>query len=137
MADTTHVKLTAAKTEAKTTLKEMRALLMGDISRLPVVDATGAPKYVVHDSSIHRYLAGGGKETDSLADLIAQLPDKAVFGPRRGFALAAPNDAIAVAKTKMEAVPTCLDIFVTTDGGEGQPLLGWISNVRLGKYLRP
>ena len=136
LEDTTHITLTEAKGEAQTKLSEMRALLSGQVSRLPVISVTGAPRYIVHGSTINRYLAEGGSENDSLADLVAKLGDKAAMGARCGFAIVGPKDSIERAKTRMESSPACQDIFVTADGGEQQPLVGWISNVRLAKYLK-
>lgn len=135
-AETALVKLAADKDESKTTLKEMRALLVGSISRLPVVDAAGAPRYIVHGSSIDRYLADGGKDDQTLADLLKKLAPNGEFGPRKGFALARPEETIAAAKARMDAVAGCQDILITADGSEKQPLRGWVSNVRLGKFLQ-
>lgn len=136
VAETTVVKLAADRGDEQVVLKDMRKLLSPEISRLPVLQASGAPKYIVHGSAIDRYLADGGKEDDTLAELIAKLGADGRFGARRGFALARPEDPIAQGKAKMEAISGCLDIFVTTDGTSEQPLVGWVSNVRLGKFLR-
>lgn len=135
-AETALVKLAADKDESKVTVQEMRAMLTGDISRLPVVDATGAPRYMVHGSSIDRFKADGGKDEQTLADLLKKMAPNGEFGPRKGFALAKPDDSIATAKARMDAVAGCQDIFVTADGSEKQPLRGWVSNVRLGKFLQ-
>ncbi len=42
---------------------------------------------------------------------------------------------IADAKKKLAQIPFCQDIFVTDKGTADEPLLGWVSNIRLGKYL--
>jgi hypothetical protein len=135
-SETTAVKLDAGGGDGQVVLKDMRKLLSPEISRIPVLQAGGAPKYIVHGSAIDRYLADGGKDDDTLAQLIDKLGADGRFGPRRGFALVRPDDSIAQGKAKMEAVAGCLDIFVTGDGTAEQPLVGWVSNVRLGKYLR-
>lgn len=134
---TTHVKLPAADGEAQILLKDLREQLVGDISRLPVVDPTLAPRYLIHGSSIDRYLASGGKDTDTLQALIAEFGKSGTsFGADRGFVLVSAKDSIAAAKAKLERVPSCQDIFVTQDGKPDQPLIGWVSNVRLSKYLQ-
>jgi hypothetical protein len=49
----------------------------------------------------------------------------------------AASDTIATAKARLDALPSCQDIFITQEGKGDQPLLGWVSNIRLGKYLQP
>lgn len=136
LSDITLQQLTAAQGEAQVTLKDLRAKLVGDVSRLPVIDANGCPLYLVHGSMIDRHLADGGKDSDTLAALLDKDDNRTAFGPRRGFVLAAEKDTLATAKIRMEAVQGCQDIFITVDGSEKRPLLGWISNTRLGKFLQ-
>lgn len=134
---TTHVKLPAADGEASLTVKDLRERLVGDVTRLPVVDPAMVPRYLIHGSSIDRYLAGGGKDTDTLAAFIADCAGKGTaFDAGHGFILAAANDTIAAAKTRLAQVPSCQDIFITETGKPDQPLVGWVSNVRLSKFLQ-
>jgi len=134
---TTHVSLPAAHGEAQVPLTDLRAKLLGDVSRLPVVDAASAPKYMIHGSMIDRYVSGGGKETDTLATFIAECAKTGTsFDADHGFVLVSAKDTIQAAKLKLERQTTCQDIFVTADGKPDQPLVGWVSNVRLGKFLQ-
>lgn len=57
------------------------------------------------------------------------------FGLNKGFIVMSEMSTIAAAKARMEQVPPC-PIFVTKAGTEGEPLSGWISNVRLSKFLQ-
>lgn len=134
---TTHVKLPDPLGEAQVPLKDLRDKLVGDISRLPIVNPDSAPKYMIHGSTIDRYLATGGKETDTLATFIAECGKTGTqFGTDHGFVLASAKDTIQAAKDKLDRQTSCQDIFITTDGKPDQPLIGWVSNVRLGKFLR-
>jgi hypothetical protein len=134
---TTHVKLPGAQGEAQVPLTDLRTKLVGDVSRLPVVDPSSVAKYMIHGSTIDRYLAGGGKETDTLAAFIAECAKNGTaFDAGRGFVLAAAKDTIQAAKEKLDRQTACQDIFITADGKPDQPLLGWVSNVRLGKFLQ-
>lgn len=134
---TTHVKLPVSMGEAQVALKDLRDRLVGDVSRLPVVDPEMVPKYLIHGSTIDRYLAGGGKVTDTLAAFIAECGKTGTeFGADRGFVLVSAKDTIMAAKAKLERQPSCQDIFITEDGKADQPLIGWVSNVRLSKYLQ-
>jgi len=132
-----HVALPTAEAEARMPLTDLRVKLVGDVSRLPVVDAARVPKYMIHGSTIDRYLAGGGKETDTLAAFIAACAKTGTaFDAGHGFVLASAKDTVQDAKSKLERQASCQDIFITADGKPDQPLIGWVSNVRLGKYLQ-
>jgi hypothetical protein len=135
-AQTTSIQFSATKGEADHTLAEVRALLKGDVSRLPVLDSAGKPLFLLHGSSVDRYLATPNPDTHTLKQLLDSGNCRTELGPNRGFVTVAEKDTLATAKSRMEAVPSCQDIFVTADGTNGQRLLGWITNVRLAKYLQ-
>ena len=52
-----------------------------------------------------------------------------------GFRCKIAKSTLADAKAKMEGSRTSQDIFITEKGNADEELLGWISNVRLAKYL--
>jgi hypothetical protein len=134
---TTHVTLPAPQGEAHVPLTDLRAKLVGNVSRLPVLDPASAPKHMIHGSTIDRYLAGGGKETDTLATFITECAKTGTtFDADHGFVLASAKDTIQAAKAKLDRQTSCQDIFITADGKPDQPLLGWVSNVRLSKFLQ-
>lgn len=135
-AETTKIKLATAQDESTLTLADLKAKMSATVSRLPIVDGAGAPLFIVHDSTIDKYKGAGHAETDTLKQMLDSGSYRADLGPRRGFVLAKPDDSIATAKTRMEAVTGCQDIFVTADGTEKAALVGWVSNVRLGKFLQ-
>lgn len=136
-AETEHVKIPAGRTDADVKVKDLRAKFSREITRLPVVQPNDSPKYMIHESSVDRFLSAGGKEEDTLEKFITdQKAAKFEFGTDKGFVVVAEAETVAGAKQKMEQTPYCLDIFVTKGGTDKEPLLGWISNVRLSKYLK-
>lgn len=107
-----------------------------NVNRVPVVDDKKRPKYMIHESSIAKYLNSGGTREDTLAKFLAGRKEHGLeFGVDRGFVVVAETATLAEAKRKMEGQPPCSDIFVTKRGGPDEPLTGWISNIRLSKSL--
>lgn len=136
LSTTTHFQIPAGKGDADIKLSELNSKFTGDISRLPIIDAQNKPKYLLHQSSVDKYLAGGGQLADTLADFITKQKTAQIeFGVDKGFVVVSEQIKLGEAKRKMEAVRSCQDIFITKSGSVDEPLLGWISNVRLAKYL--
>lgn len=108
----------------------------GLVSRLPILKIDGKPKYMIHQSRLDHYLVSGGKKEDTLEKFIGwQKSQGFSFGSNKGFVVVSEQISIAEAKLKMESLPSCQDIFVTREGSLKEPLTGWISNVRLAKFL--
>ncbi|HEY9151668.1 MAG TPA: hypothetical protein VIN60_02190 [Anaerolineales bacterium] len=119
-------------------LSELRAKFSDKVSRLPILDSKKAPKYMIHQSRIDNYLApdGGGTVDDTLDIFIAKQKEKHLeFGLNQGFVVVSDQTLVAEAKRKMESPESCQDIFVTKSGKADEPLIGWVSNLKLGQYL--
>ena len=117
---------------------DLQAKFTKTISRLPVVEAGNKPKYMIHQSRIVSHLNDGGNDQETLEVFLTkrkQAGDE--FGLDKGFILASENTTIDVVKQKLKDFPSCQDVFVTKDGKPDQSLVGWISNVRLAKFLEP
>ncbi|MEB3335091.1 MAG: hypothetical protein VKP70_08915 [Cyanobacteriota bacterium] len=137
ISDTTRYQLESADQATRLELKILREKFSDSTTRLPVIGPDFTPRFLIHASKIDKYLAEGGKETDTLQAFIDQMSnDNLAFDAGRGFVLVATTDTIATAKARLEASPSCQDIFITKDGKSDQPLLGWVSNIRLSKYLQ-
>ncbi len=140
LSETICFQIPDGKGDADIKLLELNSKFTSVITRLPIIDAKNKPKYLLHQSSIDKYVASlSGKLDDTLEAFIATYKTKQTeFGADRGFVVISEQTKIGEAKRKMEAAqatPPCQDIFVTKSGGVDEPLLGWISNVRLAKYL--
>ena len=137
--ETEHIQITKEQNEKNIKVSELRGKFNPErnITRLPIVTADRSPKYMIHESKVSQYLlAEGGQETDNLEDFIKKMKKKKVeFGINKGFVLVAENTTVAEAKRKLDEISSCQDIFVSKGGNPNEPLIGWISNTRLGKYL--
>lgn len=101
--------------------------------RLPVLNAEGKGKYVLHRSTIDAFVAPKKRPPDvdestlSLKDLLedSKLKDYIV----NSFLPLAPEATLADAKDLLDKNPQCLDILVTQDGTKNGTVAGWITNV--------
>ena len=111
-------------------LAEMAAKNKG--SRLPILDAGLAAKYIVHRSMLDQYLAQqstAGRPTQDLTfeDLFKDRQDLATMF-QTSFGAVPPDATLADAKLVMQQTPRCEDVFVTLNGGAGDPVIGWITD---------
>ena len=132
-SDMKFYRIPEGKTEADVTMQELKDNCENNkVTRLPIIDNAGKPKYMIHESLINKYLSEDAKNADKTLEAFVKENDCTAD---KGFVLAAEDTSIAEAKAKMEACK-CQDIFITKGGTADEPLLGWISNVRLVKELK-
>ena len=138
LIDTVHFQIPQGKGDQDVKLSELSDKLAPDkVKRLPIIDADKKPKYMIHESSIDNYIATGGKQEHTLENFIATQKNAGFeFGLNKGFVVVSEQTTIAAAKRKMEEARPAQDIFITKDGDLDEPLTGWISNVRLSKFLK-
>ena len=120
-------------------LRELVNAKRGD--RIPVLTSTNAVKYIIHRSLIDRYLAektaapGAALDTLTFDNMFDEKPDqKQLF--ERSFATIKPDASLADAKAAMESVKDCEDVFVTSQGGRQDAVLGWITDNIIQENLR-
>ena len=136
--EVTTFKITPDKTEADIKIRELiNEGFEKDKShprqRLPVLDAEGRGKYVLHRSTIDAFVAPKKRPPDvdestlSLKDLLedAKIKDYIV----NSFLPLTPDATLADAKDLLDKNPQCLDILVTQDGTKNGSVVGWITNV--------
>ena len=135
--DITYFQIPSGQNEQNIKLSELYGKLVGNISRLPIIDADMKPKYMIHKSRLDDYLATDHSKDDNLEQFINRQKSthKFGFGLNEGFVVVSEQTSIAEAKRKMKSITSCQDIFITKDGNPDEPLIGWISNVRMAKYL--
>lgn len=138
LADIVLFEIPIGKGDKDITIKNLTTKLGGRFSRLTIIDANKKAKYMIHESSIDRYINSGGNENDSLELFISkQKHKKKEYDLNSGFVIVSKNTSISKAKYIMENAQSCQDIFITNKGKSDEPLIGWISNIRLIKYLEP
>lgn len=103
------------------------------ICRLPILDAASRLKFVVHKSVIDGFLvallrrSGKAGQIDQacLGDL---LSDPGSAGLITAAAFVSINATMADARLAMISREHCQDVFVTENGQEDEPVLGWLTN---------
>ena len=138
IGDVTVFKMPADKTEADITIKQ----LIDDgfekdksrpRNRLPILDADGRGKYVLHRSTVDAFLAAkknpptADESTLTLKDLLEdpKLKDYIV----NSFMPLSEDATLADAKDLFDKNTLCLDLLITQDGTKNGIVVGWITNV--------
>lgn len=134
--DMTVFQIPSDRSETDIRISELRQMFNSGCSRLPVVDHENRPLYMIHESMVDHHIASGNTEEDTLDQFINQQREGGFsFKVNAGFVIASEKATIISAKQKMENLPSCQDIFITKEGSSDEPLSGWISNVRLAKFM--
>ena len=136
--EVTTFKIPPDKTEADITIRELidegfEKDKSHPRQRLPVLDAEGRGKYVLHRSTIDAFVAPKKRPPDvdestlSLKDLLEDPKVKDYI--LNSFLPLAPDATLADAKDLLDKNPQCLDILVTQDRTKNGTVVGWITNV--------
>src|SRR5262249_28865760 len=115
------------------------------ISRLLIFDSTDACVAILHRAVFTEALASGLRDAppvDPAADTLAKLlakPYPSTAGAtyedfiKKTIAFVGEDRTLADAKAEMEKVPGCQDVIVTKTGNKTEPVIGWISNIDIGR----
>ncbi len=122
------------RTPDKVPLADVDAMFQGKVSRVPVLDAEGKCLCVIHQSVVNQFLRAVAKpENATLQDL---LDDEKAGSQVVLFAYVSVEGNLADAKARMEEKKGSQDVVVTKTGAPDEPMLGWITNVRLSRHLK-
>jgi hypothetical protein len=102
--------------------------------RLPILRPGDLPYMVLHRSTLNSFLVDEWKkDPQKTIDQfnLGQLYDHVDYLPVKSFVTVAPTDTAAQAKSTMEDVQNCADVFVTADGTPGTAVARWITNADL------
>ena len=100
--------------------------------RLPVLLVGDVPYMVLHRSTLNAFLVEAkGKEAKDYK--LNDLFKKVDYLPKNSVVTVGPQATAALAKTEMEEIPNCSDVFVTMDGTRNSAVTRWITNVDLLK----
>ena len=136
--DVTTFKIPADKTEEDITIKRLiEEGFEKDKSkprnRLPILDAEGRGKYVIHRSLVDAFVAPKKHPPDvdestlKLKDLLEDPKLKSIIV--NSFMPVPENATLADAKDLLDKNQQCLDILATKDGTKNGIVVGWITNV--------
>jgi hypothetical protein len=118
------------------TLRELHRRMRSDKrQRIPILTASGAVRYVVHESTIAGFAASLSKDpgdeqqfTETMADLLQDDMSRKAIG---ALGFVGPDADVNDARVAMRSVELCNDVFVTTGGKKDDPVVGWLTNTDL------
>ena len=129
----------AGKTPKDVLLKDLRSNLGGKITRIPIVDANGVVLYIVHQSGLFKFLAekalAGAADIDKLT-LQDLVDDAEIKNWVANIVYISEQASVADAKSTMEQQAGCQDLIVTKTGSKAEPMLGWMTNVDIGRLSK-
>ncbi|MFT3773998.1 MAG: CBS domain-containing protein [Minicystis sp.] len=101
------------------------------VNRIPILDDAGAIRYLIHLSSIDRFireqvLAGKDAAALTFKDLVSDPMLAKLF--TGSFDVVAETATLADAKARMDEKPQCEDVFVTKSGDRSAPVIGWVTD---------
>lgn len=131
----------AGKGPSDVLLKDLRSKLRPKITRMPVVDSNGVVLYIVHQSGLFKFLADKALSGTSAADVekltLQDLVDDAELKNWvTNIVYLSEQASVADAKKAMEAQSGCQDLIVTKTGSKNEPMLGWMTNVDIGRLSK-
>lgn len=120
---------------------DLLARLGGKITRIPIVDENGVVLYILHQSGLYRFLALqalAGKTPEEINQLTLQdlVDDAELKNWVTNIAFVSEKATVADAKTRMEQQTGCQDLIVTSSGRKTEPMLGWMTNVDIGRLSK-
>lgn len=113
----------------------MRFLEENKISRLIISDKN-IVTHIVHQSSFNKYIANGGSKDELLADFLNKQEQEGVkYTVGSAFITLSRSATLKEAKEKMLKNSSIQDIVITDNGKSDEPMIGWVSNIRMSKFL--
>jgi hypothetical protein len=115
------------------------------ISRLLILNITGACVGILHHSVFTEMLAMGLRDTppiDLATTTLSALVTKEcraykgmTYGDfiQKTIAFVAQDRTVADAKAAMEQIPGCQDVILTKTGDRAEPVIGWLSNIDISR----
>jgi hypothetical protein len=142
MTDPTVTKKTLVPPEKPESLKIAELVkLMRDNrrNRLPVLNSDSSALFVIHLSVLTDYIStkalGATAESKPVSELTIsdlQTDDGQLYQKILAWVCVKQGSTLAEAKSAMENLPGCSDVFVTTGGRKSDPVVGWLTNVEIG-----
>jgi hypothetical protein len=105
--------------------------------RIPILSPSSSVLYVVHDSTIAGFADTVNKDPAAPAQFIETMGDLLRNDTFKKMVTAigfvGANAVLADVRVAMRSVEGCNDVFVTTGGKAGDPVMGWVTNTDLAK----
>jgi hypothetical protein len=140
-ADIKMYRLPSGKSEKDVPLKDLLALLGGKITRIPITDEKNVVRYILHQSGLYRFVAEqaiAGKTAAEVDKLTLQdlVDDAELKNWVTNIAYVPEQASVADAKLELERRQGCQDLIVTPSGKKDEPMVGWMTNVDIGRLSK-
>lgn len=104
-------------------------------SRLIITDKN-IVTHIIHQSSFNKYIAHGGSKDELLADFLSSQESEGIkYTAGSAFITLPKKSTLKEAKEKMLKETSIQDIVITENGKSDEPMIGWVSNIRMSKFL--
>jgi len=105
-------------------------------NRFAFFNSDGTAKYIIHRSLFNRFISSKVENNLSieeikeltLEDLVENSDDTIKNVLKNSFAIVSINATLLDAKVKIDSIPECLDVFITTNGATYEKVEGLITN---------
>jgi hypothetical protein len=107
--------------------------------RLPILDPQGCIKYMVHRSLLDKFIVqevAKGKKAEELTlqDMLDDVKFKNVL--TNSFVTVLETSNLQLAKSLMDKIIVCSDVFATENGKADSKVLGWLTNIIVQEQSR-
>jgi hypothetical protein len=142
LSEITLFRIPKNKTAGDIQLKEIVAKLGGKVTRIPIVNDDSVILYILHQSSLYKFYgekALANKPDSKLDEFTLQdlVNDKELKNWVTNIVFLSEKATVAEAKKQMEHQSGCQDVVVTKSGNKDEPMLGWMTNVDIGRLSKP
>lgn len=163
--DVVSVTIPAATGDKGVTVQALLDTLSQKVTRIPILTEQGAVKYVLHQSLIYKYIAevrmapakpvapasvppaapntpppsgGGTAQPFNVATLTLEglIAHDGIKPFATALAVVSVDATVGSAKSAMDRISNCQDVIVTAKGGLAEPMVGWLTNVEIGKLSK-
>ena len=138
LAQITVTRLTPAQ-DATYTLAQF-SIDFAKVDRGVILSAGDVLRYIIHKAMVEKYLlsitlgthaapAGKAAGAITLADMLGDDAQIKQYSTLAGFV--SQDATLADAKSRMDSITNCQDVFVTKTGSKDEPILGWITDNKI------
>ncbi|WP_336855446.1 hypothetical protein [Sinomonas albida] len=109
-------------------------MVSAGVMRLPILDDGNVAHYVVHKSTLDAFaktlnIVPPAFPDDKTMGTLSSDPQLGKLVKAMGFV--GPQALLTEAQQKIRDIPNCNDVFVTTNGKDADPVIGWLTNTDL------
>lgn len=135
VSDIVAIRLPPGDDSENVKLSDIHKLMMNQ-NRIPILDSAEHVTHILHRSTLGEYATVKGIDIDNLTDTISDLmTEKKYADLATTFAFVSEDATVSQARTAIEALTNCNDVFVTKGGQRTEAVLGWMTNTRLARTI--